>query len=535
MRMSQWTSLLQALQFIGYALLVAALPLSNLLMSVALFWLAGVWLLQVITDRIQQKKLSVRFDRFKQNKNAWLLCLLYFLPVIGLLWTEDFRYAAWDLRMKLPILILPFILTTLNPLTETEYRRILGTFLLSLTFCVIWCLLIYWHIHPKQYQDVREISVFISHVRFSLLIILGLAIVFFEAWHLPFGKPLSIMLSALFLYFLYVIASMTGYLVLGCIILWAIARKIKTSEKKSLRIGLTSLLLLIPAVSILLVQQSYKKYFDVSNVDWNNLEKTSSHGEVYDHTPQYKAVEDGHYVMTHIAWGELYEGWSERSNRYPDSLDNRGHVLKGTLIRYLASKNLKKDLDGIRALSDEDVALIEQGIPLYNENNKSGLRKRLDNIFFELANYRAGGSPNGHSVFQRFEFWRTALIVIHENLWTGVGTGDVKKTFEATYQKINSPLDSEHRLRAHNQYLTMWITYGVFGFIFFITMIFYPLWKNRGNALFVSFSIIAAMSFLTEDTLESQAGVMFFSFFYLFFTLKKKITLSTLRPAKSRV
>jgi len=40
----------------------------------------------------------------------------------------------------------------------------------------------------------------------------------------------------------------------------------------------------------------------------------------------------------------------------------------------------------------------------------------------------------------------------------------------------------------------------------------------------MAFTIIAAMSFLTEDTLETQAGVMFFAFFYLFLLLRKKAT-----------
>ncbi len=532
MHSDQWNSIIKMLKFIGFALLVAALPLSNFFMSFASFWLVGVWILEVITDLRTGKKFKQRFTRFRENKNALLLTSLYLLPLIGLLWTSDFGYATWDLRMKLPILFMPFLLTTLNPITDREYRSLLGIYILSLSFAVIWCLMIYWQINPRPFEDVREISVFISHVRFSLLIVLGLCIVWVEAWGKPYGVALCMMLSACFLYFLYVIASMTGVIVLGCIVLWALVVQLRRAKKMWVKISFGLLLLGIPSWTCLYFYMSYHRYFDVAELNWNSLEKTSALGEVYEHTPQYKGVENGHYVMTHIAWSELYRGWLERSNIYPDSLDARGHILKGTLIRYMASKGLRKDLEGIHQLTDDDIRAIEGGSPVFNEDKKNGLSRRLDNIFFELSNFRAGGSPNGHSVFQRFEFWKTSAAIIHDHFWIGVGTGDVKRTFVETYEAYSSPLDKEHRLRAHNQYLTIWLSYGVVGFIWFLIIVFWPLKMHPGNLLLTAFTIIVAMSFLTEDTLESQAGVTFFTFFYLFFTLKRKISLSTLRPVK---
>ncbi len=533
MRIQQWQSTLKILQFTGLALLIASLPLSNLLMSIATFWIAGVWLLEISTDIFLGKKPSRRLRRFTSDLNALMLCGLFLLPVIGLLWTEDFSYAQWDLRMKLPLLLLPFLLSTIDPITDRAFRGLLGVFILSVTFAVVWCLLIYWQINPRPYQDAREISVFISHIRFSLLIVLGLCIVFVEAWDKPSGMLFSIFISIPFLYFMYIVASMTGFIVLSCIILWTIVRFIFKTNKPAIKWLLGALIIALPLTGFLVLRSSYNSYFNVQNVDWNDLEKTSANGEIYDHNPQYRAVESGHYVMTHIAWGELYEGWKMRSDIYPDSLDGRGHILKGTLIRYLASKGLRKDLDGIQQLSDDDVKAIESGIPVYNAHEKSGLRKRLDNIFFELSNYRAGGNPSGHSVFQRFEFWKAAMSIIADHPVIGVGTGDVKQSFIVKYDEMHSPLDQTHRLRAHNQYLTFWLTFGIFGLIYFIAMIVVPTIRKRKNTLFVAFTIIASMSFLTEDTLESQAGVTFFAFFYIFFTLKRKLNLATLRPVKS--
>jgi hypothetical protein len=277
---------------------------------------------------------------------------------------------------------------------------------------------------------------------------------------------------------------------------------------------------------------SWNQYFDVEPLNTEVLEKTTRRGEVYEHNADYPMIEDGHYMMTHIAWGELYQSWKERSSIDPDSADGRGHLLKGTLIRYLASRGLYKDADGVAALSDADVKAIESGVTGIHENSRTGIDKRLNRIFFEYANWKAGGTPNGHSVFQRLEFWRAAMHIIFEHPLTGVGTGDVKSAFAESYADISSTLDPQFRLRAHNQYLTMWLTYGIAGLALFIYILCAG-WKHPGNkrGLLRIFIIIAAMSFLSEDTLESQAGVMFFVMFKLLFTLRREVSHSELRPA----
>jgi len=282
------------------------------------------------------------------------------------------------------------------------------------------------------------------------------------------------------------------------------------------------------------VQRAYEAYFKVPVMDWSQLERTTAGGEEYIHHAEYPFIEDGHYVMTHIAWGELYDAWFTRSLIHPDSLDGRGHMLKGTLIRYMASKGLHKDREGVAALTTEDVKAIERGVPTVLDNQKRGLNKRLDRIFFEWSNYRAGGDPNGHSVLQRWEFWKTGWGIAKANMFLGVGTGDVKSAFRQAYIDNDSPLQPQFRLRAHNQYLTMWITYGIVGLILFLLILVWPLFHGYGrDANYIMFFILAALSFLTEDTLESQAGVMFFAFFYALFTTERSLSLAELVRSKS--
>jgi O-antigen ligase len=70
-------------------------------------------------------------------------------------------------------------------------------------------------------------------------------------------------------------------------------------------------------------------------------------------------------------------------------------------------------------------------------------------------------------------------------------------------------------LRAHNQFLTIAIATGIPGLIVFLALLFYPVFRYRKKMILVyrSFFIIAALSFMWEDTLETQAGIFFVAFF----------------------
>jgi hypothetical protein len=83
---------------------------------------------------------------------------------------------------------------------------------------------------------------------------------------------------------------------------------------------------------------------------------------------------------------------------------------------------------------------------------------------------------------------------------------------------MNSPLDKANRWRSHNQYLSIFIAFGVFGFLWFIFTLLYPAFitKKYNNYYFAVFWLIAVLSMLAEDTLETQDGVTFFAFFNAF-------------------
>jgi hypothetical protein len=220
----------------------------------------------------------------------------------------------------------------------------------------------------------------------------------------------------------------------------------------------------------------------------------------------------------------MKDAWSKRSKVSYDSAGINHEKIEYTLIRFLTSKNLRKDADGVNSLNTAEIQAIERGVPNYLFLDKFSMRSRIYELLWGYEMYKRTGDPTGYTLMQRIEFWKASLGIIHDNWLTGVGTGDMNEAFQEQYVKMNSRLPPDQRWRSHNQFLSIFVGFGLFGFLWFLFTLFYPGWKLRGftDYFFLVFMIIASLSMMTEDTLESQMGVTFFTFFYCFFLFGRK-------------
>ena len=99
-------------------------------------------------------------------------------------------------------------------------------------------------------------------------------------------------------------------------------------------------------------------------------------------------------------------------------------------------------------------------------------------------------------------------------MWFGVGTGDVKNALSTVYETKKIKLDEEYQKRAHNQFITFLLTFGILGFFIITISIYYPVCNATNQKISFVFIFMMSLSFLTEDTLETQAGVTLFAIFY---------------------
>ena len=149
----------------------------------------------------------------------------------------------------------------------------------------------------------------------------------------------------------------------------------------------------------------------------------------------------------------------------------------------------------------------------------TSLKARIYGIIWQIDDYIDGGAPGGHSITQRWEFWKTGLNLLKANPIMGVGTGDIFNEMKMQYEADGTLLVRAYWKHPHNQFLSIAIAFGLLGLIWFLWSLFYPLYYYRANLDFVVivFVLISLLSMMTEDTIETQAGVSFVAFFYSLF------------------
>ena len=516
--------LLRQAFLLGLMMMAVGLTLSPFLMSLAQFWLCLVW----ITDGIVGHDFKEKWRRFVHNRAAVVLVGLYLMHALGLLYTSDFTYALKDLRVKLPLLVLPFILTGMPRLEQKRFDRLMLVYVCAV-FVATWVSFSAYVRH--EYNDVREISRIISHIRFCLNIVFSIAVIGYYLHRqtkqrrqgvLAFGSKfvldrcIQCLLVVWFTYQIYIFESLSGYVILVAVVgLSAVYAFLRWCPARHWRIAASMVTAGAVVIAGILLVRRTKPLFEVEPVDFNRLEKTTALGNPYWHDTVYHPVEDGRYVGLYYCEKELRSSWARRSAMPFDGETANHESLEATLARYLTSKGLRKDEQGVMALTEEDIHNIEQGVANYNNWRHPGLRARLSVTVFELNRYRRLNDPNGGSLSQRVEFTRASFHLIRQHPWLGVGTGDVPQAFSRAYDEIGSPLNDAFRFRAHNQYLAIAVAFGCAGLALFLFAMLYPWFASRQNRhyLYMVFLCVMLLSMFPEDTLETQAGASLFAFF----------------------
>jgi len=492
----------------GICALAIGLPSSKVILSIASMLL----LLNVLLEA----NFKTYWQNIKSNKLFLVLLCFWSLHIIGLLWTSDFNYAINDIRIKITLLLIPLILTIKPVRSEKSIQLILSFFVATLIVTSLFNIASFLNwVGNKSYTDIRELSQFGSHIRYGILIAIGAGITLYYLWRLENRRKwLLLPVFIWFCYYTYYSQIISGLIALVVIIFtFILFLTFKKSKVFGMLTGSIAVILLIIPLYFL-----FSKEKNETKLDYKTIEDYTPYGNLYSHYLDESTFENGKPVFAYVCEEELKEGWQKVSKMNYDSLDRKGQPLRFTLMRYMTSKNLRKDGKDFLKLTPEDIRHVENGIAMVEETNP-GLMARLNGIKFQIHH---SVDPNGHSLLQRIEYWKTGWQIIRSNWLLGVGTGDVQNAFNLQYQKMKSPLFEKNRLRAHNSYLTSWITFGIFGFIIFIFLNFSFLFVQikRKNFIGIMFIAVAMCTFLIEDTLETQMGVTFFAFFYGLFSPK---------------
>lgn len=498
-----------AIFLFGLLLIAAGLPLSKLLMSIGQMILLGNWILE--------GGFNDKWTRLKKNWPAILLLSVFVFLLAGLLWSEDIQFGFQDLKVKVPLILLPLIFSTSVHFHQKFIRWVYWVFIHSVIAKSIQAYGVYMHWWGESYIDVRDITQNISSIRLSLMIVFSIFLyVFLLKNKMRFVNLFSFVITCLwFIYFLLLIRSLTGFVCLGMV---TCVTYLVTLFSRRLPVYTSLLGIAFVLCLAFFSYRSYRIYTDyfIPKPVPARLDSLTAMGNRYDHDTLSTTIENGYRTWLYVSWKELAESWNKRSDLHLGMKDPKGNEVTYTLIRFLTSRGLRKDASGVEALTAEEIKGIESGIANTLYLTEDPFTGRIHQVMWEFDMYfHHGGNPSGHSVTQRIEFWKTGIGILKDHLWAGVGTGDTRNAYKNAYVSQRSALTEKYRLRSHNQFLAIAIAIGLPGLILFIMSLMYPLLyrKNFKNWLYLCFFLIFSLSFITEDTLETQAGVTFYAFF----------------------
>lgn len=121
----------------------------------------------------------------------------------------------------------------------------------------------------------------------------------------------------------------------------------------------------------------------------------------------------------------------------------------------------------------------------------------------------------------RMKRWDLELELIKKSPWIGYGSGSEKQVLKDKYFKEKFYRSYLFELNAHSQYLSFLINSGIVGLFLYLYILLYGFSKaiKRRDFLLLSFLILIAVVSISENTLDVNKGIFFYSFFSSLFLL----------------
>jgi hypothetical protein len=504
---------------IGLLVFSASLPFSNFGMSLGQIIMLLAW----IFDGALISKIK---DLFR-TPIYYCWTVIFFLLLASLIMGGDITYGLNDLRVKLPLLIFPLVFSAFD---NRLSKRFIKTALWTFSFAVLLSFLVSFFIQNGAFEfypdSTKRFSPFISHIRLAMMG--ALAVVFFFS-ELDNSKSLGIRLicvvSCLIITSgLIQFAWLSGLLALILVFVFHSFYKVFTSISRKVERFFWSVAALSPFVFLIAVFVCNADFFGYPLGAPLPLFEKTANGRYFEQHPELDFAENGYRFGDNIHWRELKSAYLKRTGRHTDSINPAGWKEETVLIRYLTSKNLTKDSTGVYSLTVNDLKNIAQGVPNYLLPGKDNFSIKFYELLIDYQGFIGGYNPYGHTLSMRIYAWKRALDIVAENPYFGVGIGGVKLAFESSYQKDKFNIPPHARIRAHNQFLTLFVALGIPAGLLCLFLIFWPPIHLRKilPITFIYFCLLPIFSMLFEDSLETQAGVSMVLFAYFIWIPTRK-------------
>jgi len=130
----------------------------------------------------KENTLKEKCKRLLKNKIAILTLSIYLIHLLGLLYTQNFKYASLDLEIKLPLFIIPFVIFAEKKLSYENLNYIFKFYtignVLALLFCIVFAIVRLYLTKSPTVLFYNELSRFMHPSYFSLYIGFNCVIIF---------------------------------------------------------------------------------------------------------------------------------------------------------------------------------------------------------------------------------------------------------------------------------------------------------------------------------------------------------------------
>ena len=486
--------------------LAASISLGKVPMSLSLIGLTLNWVLEL--------DFQIKWKKIKDQK--YLPIIFSGLFLIELLWlpiSKDTTIGLNVLRIKLPLLLLPLIIGSCISFSKREWKTIITTFFIGIFVSTIWVYLVSLEILPtkKDSGTIRDASIFMSHIRYSILLCLSAVFILVLAFKNLINKLIAVIIFLWLLFLIFKLSTITAILGLSFALLFLFIALIFSSRIKHKKVyiaGIASLFFLVG----LYITATVNDFYHIKSKE-RSIQTNSLGGEKYQFDLIDNTTENGFYLWENIAQKELERTWNERSKFSFNSKDKKNQPIKATLYRFLTSKGLNKDSVGLSKLTQKEIQKIENGET--SSVSYNNFEKRIRSLLYQHESRKKNSDPNNQTINQRVVFWKAGKEIFLNQLALGHGPGGAKTQYKKYYKYRNTNLNKSNQLLAHNQFITQAINLGALGTIIWIFVLFYSFLKVEKEIFlfFVPYIILMFFAFMSDDMLEVQAGATIFSFF----------------------
>lgn len=404
---------------------------------------------------------TTKFKKVIQSisSNSFFLAFIifYILYALSFFWSENQSFAIADLVLKIPILILPLIMLSHEPLSIKEINKLLLAFSLSVIVLNCYC----FFDALFNYLNTRSINEFFYG---------SLTVNMHTAYQATFTS-----FSIFILVYIYLNKEYShNWIFLFLIVLQFLFLFLLSSRMQMLCLSVVT--------PIFLIFHYYLKQKIYLGFSYTILA----------------------FVMSYF----LVSTPSVLNNRYKQTVSHISSIGNDSQNSDPRKFIWKKAIDIIKYNWLFGVGVGDAKDVLVSSYSKEFSKPITDHKVDSIINILKANSKNLNTQVKKLTSDHTKLKKESENI---------------LIQQINKyKYFAKKQYNFHNQYLQTFATVGFFGLIILIYLLSHLFIVSiiKQDYIVAAFLFLIALSFLTESMLERQAGVVFFTFFYLLLVMR---------------